>query len=812
MGTWQPGQPVTADSTPPLPALPQSPAMRGYAELVSRVEALGFRHLAEVLRPPAAATASPLFSFSPSVQGDDGFLVLDGLWFPARGGLWRRMDLGCLRETGRRWAASGDPRAVDVAAVLDTLETVLRDDAAGLRRVVLWQLCCLLQDGGKPPDAERAAQLGVHRLEATLLARAVAEGFPGPGAGRDAAEEICEVWPGHRLRHALALAARLPADPADHALARVLRGLRAEADETERLRREAAALRSQGRARACAAAWLAVARRAADDPAARTGLLGAAADADADPDTGTDIDTGTGTVSDPGIGTGTGIATATAAGIAAGAGTGTGTGTGSGTNSLPSRARSRVSATVEDRTVRLRWDPPVATTPGARRRIAAFTYRVFRFPEGAPHEAVEVPVTEGAATAVDPAVPAGYWRYAVLPELAGRAACVPRTTAPVALAPPPGQLSGVAVPDGVRLRWRADEAAAEVRAVRLAGPGLPAVELLCGRAGAVDRPLPPGVYRYAVSCCYRAPDGGQLWSGTRTVTVHAPVWPSPVRELTTRRTADGVHISWSPPPRGRGRLVRWRGQPVAAGEDVTALLFPDGPRDEQDHGNGDGHDHGDGDGHDHGDGNRPDDPPRWPAPGTPHGSPQESPDGVPEVHGPDCAEITVPPRAWARMTAVSVLEGRAVAGASVVVEHPGTVTGLVARRLDAGRAEVRFVWPEPTVLVVLRARATGPGGGHTERRVSRSCFLADGRAALAVSADEQHITVAPLPRPDAVVVASGAAEALLPAVPAAPPPPVGPAPAAGKLRRLRARLARAVRPRRWRRHRPAGAHRARRRI
>ena len=64
---------------------------------------------------------------------------LDGLWFPARGRAWTRVDLRHIRETAERWRTSTDPRAGTAAALMDTMETVVRDDPMGPRRIVLWE-------------------------------------------------------------------------------------------------------------------------------------------------------------------------------------------------------------------------------------------------------------------------------------------------------------------------------------------------------------------------------------------------------------------------------------------------------------------------------------------------------------------------------------------------------------------------------------------------------------------------------------------------------------------------------------------------
>ncbi|NDZ84048.1 hypothetical protein G3I23_00445, partial [Streptomyces sp. SID10115] len=75
------------------------------------------------------------------------------------------------------------------------------------------------------------------------------------------------------------------------------------------------------------------------------------------------------------------------------------------------------------------------------------------------------------------------------------------------------------------------------------------------------------------------------------------------------------------------------------------------------------------------------------------------------------AELTPEPEQRMRVTAVSVLGGRAVSGPSLVIEHPAAIRGLRVRRVGTDRAELRFDWPEPAVLVCV-AWTDGRRGGE----------------------------------------------------------------------------------------------------
>lgn len=695
MERWRPG--VRADGAGddgtdgartalPLPVLPQFPGMRGFAELDAVIGRLGFRHAADLLRGPAVEAGTSVFATLPKAATDDGFRILDGLWFPARGRAWTRVDLRHIRETAERWRTSTDPRAGTAAALMDTMETVVRDDPLGPRRIVLWQVCRALKDRAGGPTAEAAEALGVHSADAAPLASAVAAGFPGKGPARDAAESMNEVWPGERLREALRIADALPSRPTDHVLANFLARLNDRAVAVDRLMAEARRLGALGELRAASVSWLAAVRRAADDEEAMAGLLGAAtllADASHSPDAAS-----------------------------------------------PTDATVRVG--VEQRAVSLTWT--AARLPRDTSRLGGpVSYRVLRFVDGAPEGAVEVPHPDASLSVLDLGAQIGRRvRYAVLPLRRGQLAGVPRVTGAVLLVPDVEEVRAVAVPDGVRLQWRAHPAATGFRAVRSTArrvvpeqptDGVPVDGLLvpAGPKGLVDRPLGPGTYLYEVSCGYPAvPDlpgeGGELvWSPGLRVAATSVEWPSPVEDVTVQRLDDGtVTIGWRPPARGNGRLVEWPGLPIATGDDVS---------------------------------------------GTPaaRSAPGDGPVSVvPEV------------RSRVRMTAVSVLGDRAVAGASVLVERPGTVEDLTARRTAPGTAEVRFRWPEPAVLVLV---VWEQEGRRRERRVARSRYLAERRVEIPVNGRPCRIEVSAVPRPDAVSIPTVPATTSLPHVPEPPPQP-----------------------------------------
>ncbi|MER5304455.1 hypothetical protein ABT039_34005 [Streptomyces lasiicapitis] len=721
--TWRPGVRATDSGTPPpLPVLPQFPGMRGYTQLRTAIRDLGFRHAAELLREPGRQrAASGVFGTLPKAETDDGFRVLDGLWFPGRGGFWQRVDVPFVQRARDAWQTSADPRALTAAAVTDTLETLARDDPMGLRRVVLWELCCLLKDGatkgsgpnggrteqgssrkggakqGAATTADDVAALGVHRSEARLLAAAVDAVFPADGKPRRAAEEFNDVWPSLRLRRAEHVADLLPAAPDDHVLAARLGGLRARSAKVRFLAYAARRSQECGDPRAASAAWLRALRQATDAPELRAGLLRAAtalADAPSTP------------------------------------------------------AEAAVTVTKDDRRVGLTW----RTAHAPRTHPAPVTYTVLLFPDGAPERATKVAeVTQvdphaQELTVHHPDAPVGRaLRYAVLPLRGDRVAGVPRVTAPVVIAPDVKDLTAAPVPGGIRLRWRPHRAAVEVE-VRRHGPadtGPPhgPTVVPCAGDGAVDSAAAVGTYTYEVRCGYPAPGGRRAWSDGVRVTARVEEWPTPVEKLTAERVGeagDRVLLRWKPARRGRSTLLPWPEGPVAAGTDVSE---------------------------------------RFARVATGLAAGGDAPDLRPEAPHPRWWDAPaqqlevppVPPAGRLRMTAVSVLGDRAVAGASVVVEHPDAVRDLTVRRVSADRARVRFSWPEPAVLVLVSWHDATRGVAH---RVARSRHRAEGGAVeLAVPETACTVSVTPLPRPDAVAVPTPPAHTELPALPPPPPPP-----------------------------------------
>lgn len=165
-----------------------------------------------------------------------------------------------------------------------------------------------------------------------------------------------------------------------------------------------------------------------------------------------------------------------------------------------------------DRQVRLTWDPPARLVDGTPARPEALTYEVLRAP--APDAALEV-VSEAPITATE-FVDRGLdndrtYSYAIRAVLradqstaAGEpSARVPATPARLTPPSPPADLVAVVSSAGVQLSWRPspDPDLAGYVVYRAAGDAAFERVGSVGRAATVfvDRGVPPGTYRYAVT-------------------------------------------------------------------------------------------------------------------------------------------------------------------------------------------------------------------------------------------------------------------------------------------------------------------------
>nr|WP_260859651.1 hypothetical protein [Streptomyces cupreus] len=150
----------------------------GYGDLAAAQHAAGLRHIGEALAPAG------------------GLRVLDGLYVPSGPRGRRRVDAALLDDLARTASPS--------ARVVELLAGLCRRDPQGPRRVVLYQLICLLQESCP------VEELGVHPDETAGLVAAAELRAALDRRQRDAAESVADAWERRRMHRVRGLVERLP--------------------------------------------------------------------------------------------------------------------------------------------------------------------------------------------------------------------------------------------------------------------------------------------------------------------------------------------------------------------------------------------------------------------------------------------------------------------------------------------------------------------------------------------------------------------------------------------------------------------------
>ncbi|MFJ3204574.1 hypothetical protein [Streptomyces sp. NPDC086989] len=686
-----------------LSGLPAAPLVARYGELVSAQQALGLRHMADVLVPAGGR-----------------FRVLDGIF--AVEGPGRRRHIGARTLRALR-AAPGDAgtgagaSAAGAAPLLERLTALQEQDPAALRRILLYQLVRLLHDHPRGHLPETATGFGVDPDEAAALVHAAAGSPRLDPVQRAAAEGLEDAWLAGRVRAAARDAAALPRAVAggDPLLARRLAGLAGRVRAADALldeAREHEARRDPDRA---AAAYGRAARLAWDCPRAVRGLVrthraggdGRPGPLEARPGPG-GVDLRLPSGADPDATwrvvrlTRREPLTTPLPEVPGALGAGP---LGAGPLTDPRAPLGR-----EVRYVALpRGDAhgtPLISAPllvapevaqlrlaDGRARIEASWLR----PPGAAGVRVTLTgpqgrtVELGAPLPLDPAAPGtgpggSTWAGAAGgPASAGSG----RTAATAHGAPTPGAGGG--------------EAAGDAAHGTTAGGGRESVRA---------EGLAAGAHVLRVQCRYRPGNGADevLSPGVEApVTVHH--WPDPVLGLAAApRDAGGLEFRWAGGAGADVRLVEWPGDAPVEGAELAAA---------------------------------------------------ELPPALPWVDAAGIAEP--PPGTLATVSAVAVLGERALAGPGVAVEAPEAVAGLTVRRTAAGRAKITFDWPDGAGRVTV-ALTPERGGERTEHPVVRAVFLREGLE-LPVGPDAVRVTAYAAPRSALATAAAPreAGQALLPA-------------------------------------------------
>ncbi|WP_420310261.1 hypothetical protein ACOB87_09785 [Streptomyces sp. YS-B37] len=292
-------------------------------------------------------------------------------------------------------------------------------------------------------------------------------------------------------------------------------------------------------------------------------------------------------------------------------------------------------------------------------------------------------------------------RYAALPLRDGLVDGPPLVSHQMLVTPEVDALTLTDGPERIEGTWKRPPGATDVTVVRT-GPDSADEQLTLLTEGFTVTGLAPGRHTLRIVSHYRAPGGQPVTSpGVRAArTVHP--WPSPVRSLTAQPEGDTVRFAWTGAEDADVRLVEWPGEIPAPGAELHTRDLPVGLD--------------------------------WP-----------------ERKGALCP----PPGLQVRVAAVAVLGERALAGPVVDLEVLRPVTGLAARRLPGGEAEVSLDWPGDT----SHLRVSWDAG---ERSVTAHAYRRGGLR-LPVGPRAVRVRVAAAPQvPGAVVVVPDAAEVLLP--------------------------------------------------
>lgn len=645
-----------------------------------------------------------------------GFRILDGFRVQRAGGGsdWWLMDRVLLAEARGRAELRFPSHPTLVQELFDLIDAAMRKDVMALRHLELYQLLIVLGERGSVVRDRHVTKLGVEEKEALEVA-ALASGTPRFGApAQDAAERLLDEMLERRLRTAARTAEAIPQGHGDERLARLCAAVRERAAAADEFLDAAARLAENGDFAGAARSLRRAADRALDDPRPRAELLRLALRS------------------------------------------GTASGGGSATDAVFTSPVT-VTGTEADASIDISVRCAAPQRPGSGE---APEYEFWRISGGDLGSAARVAVVADLAQPVlDKGIGLGETvNYAVIPWRAGRICGPVVASAPYLSAPDVRSPHLVPTPFGVRARWRRATQVSQVRVMRFGpGDGAEGVAVASSVDGFDDAVSGHGEYRYEVRCGYRDARGAEAWSAGWTGSVQLARWPAPVEIVRVEVLEDdaelvgagagragnddglqSVRVSWRITGAGDGRMTVWPYTARERGDDISHLIS------------------------------------RLPEPLAESLADEPGGDNEQQITPESIrsAVVTAVPGAPLRLTGVSLLGPRAVAGDSVLIFLPAPrreagEPGLWARRVNDATGEAFFSWPEPAALVRMVVEQEGrkplsmvlPRSSARERTVP----FPVGRAAV-------HVSVTPLVRPDADLAHAEALTGEIPALPDPVPP------------------------------------------
>ncbi|MFE5855585.1 hypothetical protein ACFQ61_20545 [Streptomyces sp. NPDC056500] len=318
---------------------------------------------------------------------------------------------------------------------------------------------------------------------------------------------------------------------------------------------------------------------------------------------------------------------------------------------------------------------------------------------------VLVPTLDATAFTDDTAPLGERVHYAVLP-LEGptdpRIRELPLHSAPVLFAPDIDEPHITDARARITAAWQPPPRASDTIVARHPG-GHPVTSTL---DGFTDGDLAPGDYHYTICCHYRTASGEDGLSPGITLSATVHPWPDPITSLDAAPAGGGgsVNAVWSG---GGGSEVRLLDLPSRTLAEGTDLLIDELP-------------------------------------------PHRIVASAPAAH--ESTALRPPRGTRARLTAVSVLDGRVRIGPSIQLELPAPVERLTVRREAPDQVHVAFDWPGDAA----RVQVSWEQYGHQHQQiVTKSAYLTGGGLRLEVG------TAAVRFRAEAVVLAD--ADVVIPA-------------------------------------------------